>query len=111
MAKRRRSQVEGPTNIGPQVGNPPQTNYAGTGAPSLAYHGVADLVASFTVLMFFTPSFDSQSSSALAPLLAYTGMPSFQVARPQSTPEKSVPASAAMCSDSTNCALLTPALK
>ena len=38
-------------------------------------------------------------------------MPSFQVARPQSTPEKSVPASEAMRSDSVNCALLTPALK
>ena len=57
---------------------------------------VADLIALLTALMFFTPSFDSQSSRALTPLLAYTGMPSFHVARPQSTPEKSVPDSPAV---------------
>src|SRR6185436_4042788 len=80
-------------------------------APSLADQGLAPLIAAFTALMLVTPSFESQSSSAFTPCLAYTGMPSFHVARPHSTPEKSTPASLAMRSDSVNCALLTPALR
>ena len=38
--------------------------------PSFLVHGVAPLRAAFTALMFFTPSVDSQSSSAFTPCLA-----------------------------------------
>jgi hypothetical protein len=45
-------------------------NVYGFAIPNLAYHGLADLIAAFTALIFFTPSFDSQSSRAFAPCLA-----------------------------------------
>src|SRR5271169_512429 len=44
--------------------------YAGTGASNFAYQGLAALIASFTALMFLTPSFESQSSRAFTPCLA-----------------------------------------
>ena len=44
--------------------------YAGAAIPILAYHGVAPVIASFTALIFFTPSFCSHSSSALMPYFA-----------------------------------------
>src|SRR5580700_2919214 len=77
--------------------------------PSFLYQDDAAFSASFTLLMFFTPSSFSHASNALAPCLAYTGMPSFQVARPQSTPLKVVPLSPASARVSMNSALLTPA--
>jgi len=44
--------------------------YTGTGASIFAYQGLADLMESFTALMFLTPSLDSHSSKAFTPSLA-----------------------------------------
>lgn len=62
-------------------------------------------------LMLATPSVASQSRRASTPFWAKTGMPSFQVARPQRTPEKAEPASAAISSCSMKTSLSTPALR
>src|SRR5215472_6382912 len=59
--------------------------------------------------MFRTPSASSHFSSASAPLRTKTPTPSFQVARPQSTPQKCTPASDASSRASLNARLLTPA--
>ncbi len=75
----------------------------------MLYHEVAALSALLTFSMFFTPSSFSHASKAFPPFSAKIGMPSFQVARPQSTPLNFTPASFANSRSSMNSALLTPA--
>ena len=58
-----------------------------TVTPSFLPQEVAPVSAALTALIFSTPFVDKKSSSAWIPLVAYIGMPSFQVARPQRTPE------------------------
>src|SRR5207302_10385277 len=86
--------------------------YAPTMAGStsyIEYHGVAAFRRALTFSMFLTPSVCSHLRKASAPCLAYTGTPSFQVARPQSTPLNFTPDSPANSRASANSALLTPA--
>src|SRR3981081_1137968 len=87
-------------------------SYAPTRAGSASYIECQDVAAfsfSLTLLMFFTPSVPSHLRNAAAPCFAYTGMPSFQVARPQRTPLNFTPDSPASSTVSLNSALLTPA--
>src|SRR6266481_9158657 len=82
------------------------------GYPFAAYfsdHGVAHARLSLMLFMFCTPSVSSHSRSAFAPPRTNTPTPSFQVARPQRTPQKWTPASEASASASLNARLLTPA--
>src|SRR5437867_10487691 len=86
--------------------------YAPAITGSTSYIGNQDVAAfslSLTLLMFFTPSVSSHLRNASAPCFAYTGIPSFQVARPQRTPLNFTPVSPASSNVSLNSALLTPA--
>src|SRR6185437_8923187 len=76
-----------------------------------AYHGLAASRLRFTASIFARPCVASHCSNAPRPCLAYTAMPSFQVARPHSTPANFTPDSAASAKLSVNSALLTPALR
>src|SRR6266436_5535723 len=82
------------------------------GYPFAAYfsdHGVAHARFSLILFMFCAPSVSSHSRSAFSPPRTNTPTPSFQVARPQRTPQYWTPASQASERASLNARLLTPA--
>src|SRR6185369_6181218 len=79
--------------------------------PYMLCQEVAAFSLSLTLLMFLTPSVSSHFRKASAPCFAYTGIPSFQVARPHRTPLNFTPDSPASSRVSENSALLTPADK
>src|ERR1017187_10130711 len=77
--------------------------------PYFRYQGLAASSARLTLLMFSTPVVSSHLRKASSPFLAKMAMPSFQVARPQSTPLNLVPDSPASSSVSMKTGLETPA--
>ncbi len=78
-------------------------------APNFRYQGLAAFRPLLTLLMFSTPVVSSQSRKAFSPCLAKMAMPSFQVARPHSTPLNLVPDSPASSRVSMKTGLETPA--
>src|SRR2546423_670820 len=72
-------------------------------------HGVAFFRLSLTLWIFCTPCVSTHLCRASAPPRTKTPTPSFQVARPQRTPQKCTPASVASSRASVKARLLTPA--